>query len=189
MKVLAYVTNRAIMDRLDEVAGPGNWKNEFREGPGGGVLCGISIRLAGEWITKWDGAENTDIEGVKGGLSGAMKRAAVQWGIGRYLYNLDEGWANIHDGGQFSARSKDGKWFKWDPPMLPDWALPRGYAAHEDNLTLIGEAYETLDEEAVLTVEGQTGPARALIRANGDRLRRDSAFCDDLMTAIRESFG
>jgi hypothetical protein len=26
-KVLAYVTNRAIMDRLDNVVGPQNWRN------------------------------------------------------------------------------------------------------------------------------------------------------------------
>ena len=37
-RVLAYVTNRAIMDRLDEVVGASNWRNEYREGPGGGVL-------------------------------------------------------------------------------------------------------------------------------------------------------
>lgn len=35
--VLAYVTNRAIMERLDDVCGPGNWKNEFRPGPVGGA--------------------------------------------------------------------------------------------------------------------------------------------------------
>src|SRR4051812_744156 len=77
---LPYVTNRAIQDRLDSVVGPGNWKNEFREwGQGSpGVLCGLSIRVGEEWITKWDGAEQTDIEAVKGGLSDAMKRAAVQ---------------------------------------------------------------------------------------------------------------
>lgn len=87
-KQLPYVTNRAIQDRLDEVMGPANWKNEFREwGQGSpGVLCGLSLRIDNEWITKWDGAEQTDIEAVKGGLSDAMKRAAVQWGIGRYLY-------------------------------------------------------------------------------------------------------
>src|SRR5690606_38042070 len=79
-----------------------------------------------EWVTKWDGAENTEKEAVKGGLSGAMKRAAVQWGIGRYLYQLEEGWANVHEGGQYSAQTKDKKWFRWDPPALPAWALPDG---------------------------------------------------------------
>lgn len=129
--VLAYVTNRAIMDRLDSVVGPANWRNEFAPGPGGGVVCGLSLRINDEWVTKWDGAENTDIESVKGGLSGAMKRAAVQWGIGRYLYKIENGWANVHANGSHSDAAKgDGSkkvYFKWDPPPLPAWALPEGH--------------------------------------------------------------
>ena len=76
---LAYITSRAIMDRLDDVCGPENWKNEFQPGPNGGVVCGLSIRVGTEWVTKWDGADNTNFEGVKGGLSDAMKRAGYQW--------------------------------------------------------------------------------------------------------------
>ena len=128
-RVLAYVTNRAIMDRLDNVCGIENWRNEYTAAPSGGVLCGISIRVGDDWITKWDGAENTDIESVKGGLSGAMKRAAVQWGIGRYLYNLTEDFAVISDNGShYQPADKKGKYpaFKWDPPSLPAWAVPDG---------------------------------------------------------------
>ena len=124
---LAYVTNRAIMNRLDEVCGPENWKNEYKPAPDGGILCGISIKIGDEWVTKWDGAENTDIEAVKGGLSGAMKRAAVQWGIGRYLYKLEESWINANENGAYRGKTKDGTTFKWDAPALPAWALPKGY--------------------------------------------------------------
>ena len=123
---LAYVTNRAIMNRLDEVCGPENWKNEFKAAPDGGILCSISIKVGDEWVTKWDGAENTDIEAVKGGLSSAMKRAAVQWGIGRYLYKLGESWINSNENGAYRGKTKDGTIFKWDAPALPDWALPNG---------------------------------------------------------------
>lgn len=123
---LAYITNRAIMDRLDAVCEPGNWRNEYRDAPAGGVLCGISIRIGEEWVTKWDGAENTDMEAVKGGLSSAMKRAAVQWGIGRYLYNLTEGWAKVSANGENHGKTKDNVAFRWDPPALPAWALPGG---------------------------------------------------------------
>lgn len=130
--VLAYITNRAIMNRLDAVCGPGNWRNEFREwhvGTRHGVLCGISIKINGEWVTKWDGAENTEVEPLKGGLSDAMKRAGVQWGIGRYLYDLEERLAIIDQSGAHLAQGRDrasGKpyRFRWNPPQLPDWALP-----------------------------------------------------------------
>lgn len=129
-KVLAYVTNRAIMKRLDEVCGKAGWRNDYRDIPNnGGVECGISIKVDGEWITKWDAAENTQVEAVKGGRSGAMKRAAVQWGIGRYLYNLEEGFAVVSatraTGFQY-AKSKEVGVFYWKPPALPSWALPSG---------------------------------------------------------------
>ena len=136
--VLAYVTNRAIQDRLDSVCGPENWQNEFAVAPGGGVLCGISIRCEHGWVTKWDGADNTGVKdssgkldtdtNIKGGLSAAMKRAGSQWNIGRYLYKLPTGWAVICDNGSHRNKVKvqggTDIWFKWDPPELPSWALP-----------------------------------------------------------------
>jgi len=136
-QALAYLSNRAIQNRLDEVFGANGWKNEYtliKDGVQGrrknpetkewedytkdAWLCGISIWDAEkeQWITKWDGAENTDFEPVKGGLSGSMKRAAVQWGIGRYLYDLPEVWADIEPQGR-SFRIKT-------VPVLPEWALP-----------------------------------------------------------------
>ena len=137
-RVLCYVTARAIMDRLDEVCGPENWRDSYRQGPAGGVLAGIGIRVGDEWIWKWDGAENTDIEAVKGGLSNALKRAAVKWGIGRYLYRVEESFAIVHDGGAHRGKTKDGKTFRWDPPDLPAWALPAASPpATEDQLRAI----------------------------------------------------
>lgn len=133
---LAYVTNRAIMERLDAVVGPNNWRNEFREWQLGtpGVLCGLSIKIGNEWVTKWDGAEQPPERGgqlmaVKGGFSNAMKRAAVLWGIGRYLYDLPEGYATVTPEGahyQPASKKKDSTTpaFKWNPPNLPKWALP-----------------------------------------------------------------
>lgn len=66
-----YVTNRAIQNRLDEVCGPENWYNDFKPWHSNGKkeaqLCGIAIYFEGRgFITKWDGAEDSDIEAVKG---------------------------------------------------------------------------------------------------------------------------
>ena len=102
----AYISNRAIMDRLDEVCGPENWQNEYKPGPGGGVICGLSIRVGDAWVTKWDGAENTDVEAVKGGLSTSMRRAAVQWGVGRYLYRIPSQWVPVDQHGRLSQKPK-----------------------------------------------------------------------------------
>jgi hypothetical protein len=130
----AYVTNRAIQQRLDEVCGPGNWKNEFstppNAPPASAALCTIYIRIDGEWVGKSDGADNSDMESTKGGLSDSMKRAAVQWGIGRYLYDLEEGWVTASvdkqkDWRYQAANDKKGiPAFYWQPPQLPAWALP-----------------------------------------------------------------
>lgn len=132
--VLAYVTNRAIQERLDEVFGIGGWKNEYSEWRGKGVKCTISCKIDGEWIAKEDGADETDMESTKGGFSASMKRAAVQWGIGRYLYNLEQVWVNIQDRGEnyISTKVKVGQnqeFVKgyWNTPKLPDWALPENY--------------------------------------------------------------
>ena len=48
---LAYITSRAVMDRLDEVIGPENWCDEYQPGPDGGLICGLSLRVNGEWVT------------------------------------------------------------------------------------------------------------------------------------------
>lgn len=101
-----YVTNRAIQNRLDDVVGPDNWYNDYKPWHGSGKkeaqLCGISIYFAEkkQWITKWDGAEDSDIEPVKGGLSDSMKRAAVQWGIGRILYGMNTVFVDIERKGK-----------------------------------------------------------------------------------------
>jgi hypothetical protein len=129
-KALAYITSRAVQDRLDEVCGPDNWKTSI-EKTGDTYLCTLSIRVKHEdgtyeWISRTDGADATDIEPVKGGISGAIKRAAVHFGIGRYLYNLDEGWADVCENGKLTGCTKEKKYFKWNPPKLPAWALPGG---------------------------------------------------------------
>ena len=113
---LAYITSRAVMDRLDEIISPENWRDEYAPGPDGGVICGLSLRIQNEWITKWDGAENTDFEAIKGGLSDAFKRAGYKWGIGRYLYKLESAWVPCElRGKSISLKST---------PTLPAWALP-----------------------------------------------------------------
>ncbi len=125
-RVLTYVDARAVQDRLDEVCGPENWQTSYQE-LRGGILCHISIKCGGEWVTKSDGAPATEVEPFKGGLSKALVRAASQWNVGRYLYSLDAKFAQIVDKGTPDAKggkTKEGKVFFWLPPELPKWALP-----------------------------------------------------------------
>jgi len=137
--VVPYITNRAIMQRLDEACGIGGWKNEFKASPcNTGYLCGISIKADNEWITRWDGSEVTgggNIDRVKSTLSTSMKRTGVQWGIGRYLYQFDTGFATVKpvdtrkqtdvaNGFIYHENKKKKEKFQWRPPAVPNWALP-----------------------------------------------------------------
>lgn len=87
IEIAPYVTNRAVQDRLDRVLGKENWSNSYDE-TAEGVICNLSIMVGEKWITKSDGAEKKGLTPLKTACSVAMKRAAVQWGIGRYLYYL-----------------------------------------------------------------------------------------------------
>ena len=52
----------------------------------------------GEWVEKSDGAGATAFEGEKGAISDALKRAAVCFGIGRYLYECKAPIIELKDG-------------------------------------------------------------------------------------------
>lgn len=199
-----YVTNRAIQVRLDEVAGPENWRNEFRPGPDGGVMCGISIRVGGEWVTKWDGAENTDVEGVKGGLSGAMKRAAVQWGIGRYLYALDETFANVHDNGRFRGKTRDGNSFRWDPPHLPRAVVPAAAAPaaaapagpvllpspeHEAMLEFVRTVGARVDDTAQIRIQRRARNLKEYVREQWPAIKEQPRIARAVVEAIESATG
>lgn len=94
---MAYIDARSVMARLDEVVGPANWQDSYHT-EGGRTICTIQLRVqhpdgSYEWIGKSDGSGDSQVEAEKGGISGAFKRAAVKWGIGRYLYDVDSIWA------------------------------------------------------------------------------------------------
>jgi hypothetical protein len=102
---LAYLDARDVMDRLDAVCGPGGWQCRYSH-VGTVTVCDIGIWVGDEWVWKADGAGQSDIEAEKGALSDALKRAAVRWGIGRYLYHLPSPWVEIEKRGKTSVIAK-----------------------------------------------------------------------------------
>jgi hypothetical protein len=88
---LSYVTARTVMNRLDTVLGPENWWNRYRPAGGSSVLCALTVRLPdGSTVTKCDAGGFAGMADAgdddKSGHSDALKRAAVLFGVGRYLY-------------------------------------------------------------------------------------------------------
>jgi hypothetical protein len=109
---LAYIDARDVMNRLDEVCGPEGWEDSYVETALGRVICTIRVKCGDQWVSKSDGAGKTDVEGDKGGISDAFKRAAVKWGIGRYLYDMPTPWVG--------CELYNGKWSKWTPAGLAE---------------------------------------------------------------------
>jgi hypothetical protein len=116
---LAYVDARAIQDRLDEVLGVAGWQDEYECLPDGSVVCRLRLRLGDEWITKMDvgGPSEQPDEGDrrKAAFSDALKRAAVKFGVGRYLYRLPSQWVDYDPQKRRFIKT----------PTLPPFALPK----------------------------------------------------------------
>lgn len=108
---LAYLDARDVMDRLDLICGPTGWERRHPH-VGGTTTCEIAIWVEGRgWVVKSDGAGDTQVEAEKGSLSDAFKRAAVNWGVGRYLYSLPSPWVAIESFGR-SHKIKDTEYAK-----------------------------------------------------------------------------
>jgi len=89
-KQVQYITSRVAMNRLDSVLGPENWWDEYVPGEHS-VLCRLTVRLPdGSTLTKADAGGYAGMPDAgdddKSGFSDAFKRAAVKFGVGRYLY-------------------------------------------------------------------------------------------------------
>lgn len=148
-KCLCYIDNRAAMERLDDVYGM-NWSHseEFKQ-IGNQAVCTVTITIEsrGEGVALFpyrtvSGScaveANGDIDPFKSAASGAMKRAVVNLGIGRYLYDLPEAWAIIDPKGKYDGKTKNGTRFRWNPPQLPAWAgggADTNYAVNQPAVT------------------------------------------------------
>jgi hypothetical protein len=121
---LPYVDARVIQDRLDDVLGVAGWQDEYECLPDGSVVCRLRLRLGEEWITKMDvgGPSEQPDEGDrrKAAFSDALKRAAVKFGVGRYLYRQEPMWVDYDTQKKKFAR----------PPRLPASAQPRKPTLH-----------------------------------------------------------
>lgn len=121
----AYIDARAAQDRLDNVMGGDNWKCRY-EFEGKRTMCYLALRFNGEWIEKADGAGDTAVEAEKGAISDSFKRAAVVWGVGRYLYSIDAVWVPCElSNGKFK-KFKENPWgyVKGSPPELRKEEIP-----------------------------------------------------------------
>jgi hypothetical protein len=115
---LAYVDVRAIQNRLDEACGVAGWQDSYRVLPDGAVVCRLRLKIGEQWITKVDvgspSGQPDNGDRTKAAFSDALKRAAVKFGIGRYLSRLPRQWCD------YDSEKREFV----QVPALPAWAVP-----------------------------------------------------------------
>lgn len=152
---LAYIDARDVMSRLDEVAGF-EWQCEYVPMPNGSCCCRVGLKIDNEWVWRSNGAINlSDSDKVdakemaeKGSYSDAFKRAAVLWGIGQYLYDLDSPWVELDE----KKRIKPGEYKRLEA-LLGGKQAPVRYGDED------GQAKAWKDRQIVLVKACTTMPA------------------------------
>lgn len=114
--VFVYVGKEEIRDRLDAVLGPTNWFTEYEPWAGATILCKLSLRIGGEWITKSGvGGSSAQMKEednqIKSAKTSAFRNAAAEWGFARHLDFLP----TIIWPANFSNDSKP-QWRSWQDP-------------------------------------------------------------------------
>lgn len=108
---VAYVKAPAAQQRMDEAFGPDNWSFEVREhmGQKPGIIGRITVLVEGKTVIREDISEQTDVEPLKGAVSGAFKRCFSALGH-RALHKTNFGWQ--------PCTKFNGKFDKWTDVAL-----------------------------------------------------------------------
>jgi len=90
VQLVAYISAAAVMDRLDQAVGAGNWSFDWQP-----LVVDTEVRVAKGTLTifhvsKSDIGTASNWEPSKGCVSDTLKRCAVLWGVGRYLRDLPQ---------------------------------------------------------------------------------------------------
>jgi hypothetical protein len=114
---IAFIDARTVMQRLDDVLGVTGWTDAYKFLPDGSCVCKLTCLIGDRWISKVDvgGPSEQEDEGDrrKAAISDALKRCAVKFGVGRFLYRLPRTWVS------YDPQSR-----QLTPPELPAWATP-----------------------------------------------------------------
>jgi hypothetical protein len=132
--VKPYADPRAYQDRLNKVLTTAGWTNKYdvcaltnitrnksrdREVNSGKVLatCVVTIIGIGDHSGSGEGWADEDFA-MTGADAQAFKRACSSFGLGRYLYDIEEQWVDLDEYKQPKS-----------VPILPAWALPKSHAS------------------------------------------------------------
>jgi hypothetical protein len=175
---MCYVDARCVMERLDDVLGVDGWQDEYDFLPDGSCMCRLSLRINGEWIRKTDvGAESEqkdEGDRRKAAVSDALKRTAVKFGVGRYLYSLEAQWVDYDPQKKKFTRT----------PVLPDWARKGKAAPRPAELQAPAPPPEPEHDPAEVIGAEQVAELEALLTAKNKRWDDARKWLQD--TFVRE---
>ena len=103
VRILAYLDARAVQDRLD-AACPGLWSFDWSPVhiDAKGIVTAAKGVLTIASISRADIGTMSSWDPSKGAVSDALKRSAVHFGVGRYLYDLPDVYAVLDGEGKVS---------------------------------------------------------------------------------------
>lgn len=148
--VTFYIDSRLLVERLNTVVGAANWTDSYRLLAEGefAVKFGLPIEcsLTVDGVTKTDVGQlvpgEMDDKAWKSAYSDAFKRAGVKFGVGAFLYNLPQVWAETKVGqngkaqgfSEAGVRAAKAAYAKWltSPANIYGEALDHGDVERED---------------------------------------------------------
>ena len=144
--VSPYVGRHHIMARFDDVLGPMNWQTGV-QGQVGYLIKGIGIRFekSEEWVWRWEPGvyiaatdKNRRRIEVLGSATVGLRRAAIEWGVGRYLKFITAQWVPYDS---FTKKIREAphienQTFWWalpydHPVAIEKWATKNGHPIEE----------------------------------------------------------
>lgn len=182
--VIPYADPRAYTDRLNQIFSPTGWSRTYHVSTvnavsrlkgdklvqTGKVLvsCTVTIAVLGSHTDggeEWADEENA----MTSAYAQAFKRACTCFGLGRYLYDIQEQWVNLDERRQPKQL-----------PKLPSWALPK----EEHQTTLEHGRTPQAGGKPETTI--RKGPLDAGITGRIEGFRRDlgSALFADVLKRV-----
>ena len=114
VQLVPYIDARCVQERLDAVVGLGGWDFDWQplNMDAKGEVTSAKGILTIHGLSKADVGTASNFEPSKGCVSDALKRAAVMWGVGRYIYALPQVWVTLDAKGhvteEMMAKLRDG---------------------------------------------------------------------------------
>lgn len=140
VRCLSYIDSRLVSDRLNDVCG-GDWHDEYKVLIGSnGQILGVECALTVMGVTRTDVGEPGEALAAKRPkaiYSDSLKRAAVKFGIGCFLYALpvlrgeSSSKGYLTDTGKKQLRDGYTRWLN-SPETVKYWGTPFIYGDAED---------------------------------------------------------